>query len=174
MKGLDVDTLVVSHIQVNQAQKQRRRTYRAHGRINRKLALSDFCFFSSDFSVSVIFSISSGWRQECRVSIYFVIRFSSLKETLDRAISRLFYKCFSFMFSGNPCVTNNDTLPLMSICSLHVLSLPHWAHSFWEGGASCESGRGFWTQDAQEGSRTPSKWHHFCHCLGWSVSLHIQ
>jgi hypothetical protein len=26
----------VSHIQVNQAQKQRRRTYRAHGRINRK------------------------------------------------------------------------------------------------------------------------------------------
>ncbi|NP_001365704.1 60S ribosomal protein L17-like [Physcomitrium patens] len=34
VKGLDVDTLVVSHIQVNQAQKQRRRTYRAHGRIN--------------------------------------------------------------------------------------------------------------------------------------------
>lgn len=36
VKGLDVDTLVVSHIQVNKAQKQRRRTYRAHGRINRK------------------------------------------------------------------------------------------------------------------------------------------
>ncbi|XP_066364920.1 large ribosomal subunit protein uL22y-like [Miscanthus floridulus] len=34
VKGLDVDTLYVSHIQVNQAQKQRRRTYRAHGRIN--------------------------------------------------------------------------------------------------------------------------------------------
>ncbi|WOL16741.1 60S ribosomal protein L17 [Canna indica] len=34
VKGLDVDTLFVSHIQVNQAQKQRRRTYRAHGRIN--------------------------------------------------------------------------------------------------------------------------------------------
>ncbi|XP_058078003.1 large ribosomal subunit protein uL22y-like [Magnolia sinica] len=34
MKGLDVDTLFVSHVQVNQAQKQRRRTYRAHGRIN--------------------------------------------------------------------------------------------------------------------------------------------
>jgi len=33
-KGLDVDTLYISHIQVNQAQKQRRRTYRAHGRIN--------------------------------------------------------------------------------------------------------------------------------------------
>ncbi|PUZ51020.1 hypothetical protein GQ55_6G130400 [Panicum hallii var. hallii] len=34
VKGLDVDTLYVSHIQVNQAQKQQRRTYRAHGRIN--------------------------------------------------------------------------------------------------------------------------------------------
>uniref|UniRef100_A0A0E0IEZ0 Ribosomal protein L22 n=1 Tax=Oryza nivara TaxID=4536 RepID=A0A0E0IEZ0_ORYNI len=34
VKGLDVDNLFVSHIQVNQAQKQRRRTYRAHGRIN--------------------------------------------------------------------------------------------------------------------------------------------
>ncbi|KAG6521432.1 hypothetical protein ZIOFF_018551 [Zingiber officinale] len=34
VKGLDVDVLYISHIQVNQAQKQRRRTYRAHGRIN--------------------------------------------------------------------------------------------------------------------------------------------
>ncbi|XP_038683278.1 60S ribosomal protein L17-2-like isoform X2 [Tripterygium wilfordii] len=34
VKGLDVDALYVAHIQVNQAQKQRRRTYRAHGRIN--------------------------------------------------------------------------------------------------------------------------------------------
>ncbi|KAI3428207.1 hypothetical protein D9Q98_006587 [Chlorella vulgaris] len=33
-KGLDTDALVVSHIQVNKAQKGRRRTYRAHGRIN--------------------------------------------------------------------------------------------------------------------------------------------
>jgi len=39
VKGLDVDTLYVSHIQVNQAQKQRRRTYRAHGRINREFRL---------------------------------------------------------------------------------------------------------------------------------------
>lgn len=37
VKGLDVDSLIISHIQVNQAQKQRRRTYRAHGRINRML-----------------------------------------------------------------------------------------------------------------------------------------
>jgi large subunit ribosomal protein L17e len=36
VKGLDVDSLYISHIQVNQAQKQRRRTYRAHGRINRE------------------------------------------------------------------------------------------------------------------------------------------
>lgn len=36
VKGLDVDSLYITHIQVNQAQKQRRRTYRAHGRINRE------------------------------------------------------------------------------------------------------------------------------------------
>ena len=41
-----MDTLEVTHIQVNQAQQQRRRTYRAHGRINREgsftpLTLSD-------------------------------------------------------------------------------------------------------------------------------------
>ena len=34
-KGLDATKLYVSHIQVNQAPKQRRRTYRAHGRINK-------------------------------------------------------------------------------------------------------------------------------------------
>jgi large subunit ribosomal protein L17e len=33
-KGLDTEKLVVKHIQVNQAPKQHRRTYRAHGRIN--------------------------------------------------------------------------------------------------------------------------------------------
>lgn len=36
-KGLDVDHLVIEHIQVNRAPKMRRRTYRAHGRINRTL-----------------------------------------------------------------------------------------------------------------------------------------
>ncbi|CAG8474310.1 1400_t:CDS:10 [Ambispora leptoticha] len=34
LKHLDVENLVISHIQVNRAPKQRRRTYRAHGRIN--------------------------------------------------------------------------------------------------------------------------------------------
>ncbi|KAL5005245.1 hypothetical protein ScPMuIL_018701 [Solemya velum] len=33
-KGLDTDHLAIEHIQVNQAPKMRRRTYRAHGRIN--------------------------------------------------------------------------------------------------------------------------------------------
>merc|ERR1711931_255940 len=33
-KGLDSDHLVIDHIQVNRAPKMRRRTYRAHGRIN--------------------------------------------------------------------------------------------------------------------------------------------
>uniref|UniRef100_A0A0D9RHW3 Large ribosomal subunit protein uL22 n=1 Tax=Chlorocebus sabaeus TaxID=60711 RepID=A0A0D9RHW3_CHLSB len=34
LKGLDVDSLVIEHIQVNKAPKMRRRTHRAHGRIN--------------------------------------------------------------------------------------------------------------------------------------------
>ncbi|CAG8705256.1 10029_t:CDS:2, partial [Funneliformis caledonium] len=34
LKRMDVENLIISHIQVNQAPKQRRRTYRAHGRIN--------------------------------------------------------------------------------------------------------------------------------------------
>ena len=34
LKGLDVDSLVIEHIQVNKAPKMRRRTYRARGRIN--------------------------------------------------------------------------------------------------------------------------------------------
>merc|ERR1719258_989264 len=34
MKDLEVDRLFITHIQVNRAVQQRRRTYRAHGRIN--------------------------------------------------------------------------------------------------------------------------------------------
>uniref|UniRef100_A0AAW0JDT3 Large ribosomal subunit protein uL22 n=1 Tax=Myodes glareolus TaxID=447135 RepID=A0AAW0JDT3_MYOGA len=34
LKDLDVDSLVIEHIQVNKAPKMCRRTYRAHGRIN--------------------------------------------------------------------------------------------------------------------------------------------
>ena len=36
-KGLDATKVVITHVNVNQAPKMRRRTYRAHGRINRKL-----------------------------------------------------------------------------------------------------------------------------------------
>lgn len=35
VRMLNVDALVIDHIQVNRAEKMRRRTYRAHGRINR-------------------------------------------------------------------------------------------------------------------------------------------
>ena len=34
-QGMDTSNLVVSHVQVNRAPKMRRRTYRAHGRINK-------------------------------------------------------------------------------------------------------------------------------------------
>jgi len=43
VKGLDTDNMYIQHIQVNQAQKQRRRTYRAHGRINRARPLPPAC-----------------------------------------------------------------------------------------------------------------------------------
>ena len=36
MKGLDTENLYITHAQTNRAPKQRRRTYRAHGRINRE------------------------------------------------------------------------------------------------------------------------------------------
>ena len=39
VKMLNTDSLVVDHIQVNRAAKMRRRTYRAHGRINRALCV---------------------------------------------------------------------------------------------------------------------------------------
>lgn len=48
LKGLDVDSLVVTHVQVNQAQRGRRRTYRAHGRIN--------AFMSSPCHIELIVS----------------------------------------------------------------------------------------------------------------------
>ncbi|KAB1282140.1 60S ribosomal protein L17 [Camelus dromedarius] len=34
LKGLDVDSLVIEHIQMNKAPNMQHRTYRAHGRIN--------------------------------------------------------------------------------------------------------------------------------------------
>lgn len=37
-KGLSLDKVVIKHVQVNQAPKMRRRTYRAHGRINAYLS----------------------------------------------------------------------------------------------------------------------------------------
>jgi len=39
LKSLDVDSLVMEHIQVNKAPKTWRRTYRAHGRINPHMTL---------------------------------------------------------------------------------------------------------------------------------------
>lgn len=37
-KSLDIEKLYISHIQINRAPKMRRRTYRAHGRINPYMA----------------------------------------------------------------------------------------------------------------------------------------
>lgn len=46
-KGLDTGNLIVKHIQVNQAPKQRRRTYRAHGRVSTLQSLSPWLALGS-------------------------------------------------------------------------------------------------------------------------------
>ncbi len=51
-KGLNVEKLVISHIKVDQAAKMRRRTYRAHGRINP--------FMSSPSHVELILTETEG------------------------------------------------------------------------------------------------------------------
>lgn len=45
-KGLDARRLRVTHIQANPASKQRRRTYRAHGRINRTYTYNTYVLVS--------------------------------------------------------------------------------------------------------------------------------
>jgi ribosomal protein uL22 len=47
-KGLDTGNLIVKHIQVNQAPKQRRRTYRAHGRVRFPKLLHSMCRMAKD------------------------------------------------------------------------------------------------------------------------------
>ena len=49
VKMLNTDALVIEHIQINRAAKVRRRTYRAHGRINRK--------FGPEYDPSCVLSI---------------------------------------------------------------------------------------------------------------------
>jgi large subunit ribosomal protein L17e len=60
VKGLDVDSLYISHIQVNKAMQQRRRTYRAHGRINP--------YMSSPCHVELILSEKEGTVKAEKVS----------------------------------------------------------------------------------------------------------
>lgn len=54
---MDVDALFISHIQVNQAAKQRRRTYRAHGRINRMSSFLFDCFYNVCFFIHIVLTL---------------------------------------------------------------------------------------------------------------------
>ncbi len=58
LKSLDVDNLFIDHIQCNAAPKQRRRTYRAHGRINRtypqQYVVVDSMFFFTLYLLHVL------------------------------------------------------------------------------------------------------------------------
>ena len=58
-QSMDLAKLVISHIQVNKAQKMRRRTYRAHGRINK--------YESSPSHIQLILS-AKGDTVQCGVS----------------------------------------------------------------------------------------------------------
>ncbi len=48
-KGLDVDKVVITHVQANQAPCMRRRTYRAHGRIGGMFCDIIMCIFHYSF-----------------------------------------------------------------------------------------------------------------------------
>ena len=49
------EKLIINHVQVNRAQKGRRRTYRAHGRINRKFIkiIFQIAFLSSNAHIEI-------------------------------------------------------------------------------------------------------------------------
>ncbi len=55
VKGLNVEKLVLNHVQVNQSQKGRRRTFRAHGRINRKIIFLFYHIYNKNILISFIF-----------------------------------------------------------------------------------------------------------------------
>lgn len=56
-KGLDTSNLIVKHIQVNQAPKQRRRTYRAHGRVGPDRSTSRQLRYSRDYLFNTVLII---------------------------------------------------------------------------------------------------------------------
>ena len=60
VKSLNTESLVIQHVQVNQAQRGRRRTYRAHGRIN--------AYMSSPCHVEIIL-VEKVSNQSCQPSI---------------------------------------------------------------------------------------------------------
>lgn len=73
-KGLDVDRLVIDHIQVNHAPCLRRRTYRAHGRINRELIIYFITIISRILNnyfliVTVLIFFSAYMSSPCHIEV---------------------------------------------------------------------------------------------------------
>merc|ERR1711981_1066277 len=63
LKSLETDKLFISHIQVNKAQEQRRRTYRAHGRINPYMSSPchvEMILSQQEVISSAVYGLSSG------------------------------------------------------------------------------------------------------------------
>jgi len=70
VQGLDCDHLVIEHIQVNRAPQMRRRTYRAHGRINGELTYFTIC---TSKAVTLLCGILAYYMKICKICWSFYI-----------------------------------------------------------------------------------------------------
>lgn len=121
MKGLDVEALYISHIQVNQAQKQRRRTYRAHGRINRKCLLSVIEYSISGFyflcAVYNILSISFAAYMSSPCHIELVL--SEKEEPVKKEVIRHNFLCV-LMHLRTKCMKSGVCLSIYCL-GMHLM-----------------------------------------------------
>lgn len=118
VKGLDTDTLFISHIQVNQAQKQRRRTYRAHGRINRKFFIfTQIFYFHSfwaslqqicSFHLNIILAVAAYMSSPCHIELIL----SEKEESVKKEVSLFTVNAYSHI-SKNPLGNVNWISPFI-------------------------------------------------------------
>lgn len=115
VKGLDVDALYITHVQVNQAQKQRRRTYRAHGRINRMFwKMVIFCFVSVTLTVywsSVYVIFAAYMSSPCHIELIL----SEKEEPVKKEVLHSSVSCFVCILAIVFCF---DSYSLFLLCSL--------------------------------------------------------
>lgn len=157
LQGLDVDALVVEHIQVNEAPSMRRRTYRAHGRINRKcLDLYIHQNLLVKWFKSIIWQCFPAWQnswgmicfgfETCQVIVFIPLRcswgFWRAKRKENESCRGLFcinweniVTCVLGLFK---ILDQKSMMCFVFFTSLHELSLSHWNDSSWTR-TSCSS-----------------------------------